>query len=143
MPQTGTIVVRPQAAPDGSEGWLVASDGTPVGFILGAEIHTPSGARYTAGSGVMRDADGRVVVTLDEDRVSDAVSGVTWELKPGWTALAAGTVDGGLELDVWTAFAKPYTLEDAQGAVPVRVRLMMAREMVRQRRPEVGDGGLD
>lgn len=143
MPERIEIAVRPQAAPDGPEGWLVLSGGAPVGFVAGTGIHTPGGAWYAAAPGEMRDADGRTVARLGERHVSDDVSGVTWELKPDWVSLAQEAADGSLGLNVWDAFARAYSLEDAQGSVPVRVRLMMAWEMVRQRRREVRHGGLN
>lgn len=138
MPERDDITLRKADAPGAGEGWMVLSNGTPIGFIAGNEVHTPSGAAYTVreGRGAARfwSAEGKPVANFDREpdfHVKDVASGVMWKLKPDWMNLVESAPDGAKTLNVWDAFSEPYTLEEAQGVVPARVKLMLAWVMVR------------
>lgn len=107
-------------------GWLVSSDEAPIGYIASdGGVMTPSGAAYTiqqAPHGIaMAAADGQAIIRLAGASLTDVKTGIEWQVRDGWQAAFR---DGTLNLDeVW---ALPYTLEDAQGTVPNRVKLMLA-----------------
>ena len=107
-------------------GSLVSSDEAPIGFIApDGTIMAPSGAAYTVqdepGRLAMVTADAQALVTLAGTILRDAKTGVEWRVRDAWLAAYR---DGALTLDeIW---ALPYTLEDAQGTVPNRVKLLLA-----------------
>ncbi|HEY3268641.1 MAG TPA: hypothetical protein VGM37_17120 [Armatimonadota bacterium] len=108
-------------------GWVVSGEDAPIGYIANdGSVITPSGARYAIADGKLTSADGRVAAALDAGGVTDAATHTRWELRPGWTA---SFTDG--ELALHEAFAREYSLEDAQDTVPARVKLLLASVIVR------------
>jgi hypothetical protein len=131
MPEMTTLIITRLEEPDAPEGWLVAEGNVPIGLLAAvATVRTPSGAEYRVRDGRLWPGDGPAVAGYDEDptpRVTDAASGVAWELKPDWRARALRPgPDGSHTLNIPAAMARDYTLEDAQGTVPARVKLLLA-----------------
>lgn len=116
---------------DDERAWLVCAAETPIGAVCDdGRVLTPSGATYTVreGRGAARlwSADGKPVVNYDREpilHVKDVASGVVWDLRPNWLEAARGAEN---TLDVAKAFAREYTLEEAQGTAPARVQLLLA-----------------
>jgi hypothetical protein len=121
MPEVSILAISPH-----NGGWLVAGDDAPIGFIdAEGSIHTPSGAAYAVkvenNCRTLVGAGGRAVVTLRGDALTDETSALIWRLRDDWQSVVR---NGTLDLnEVW---ALPYTLEDAQGTVPNRVKLLLA-----------------
>jgi hypothetical protein len=126
---TALILTRleEREAPDG---WLVAEGTVPIGIVTpGGAIRTPSGAEYAVRDRRLWPADGPAVAGYDEDApsVTDHAGGVTWQLRPNWRAEALKpAAEGNHTLDIGSALARDYTLEEAQGTMPARIKLFLA-----------------
>jgi hypothetical protein len=86
---------------------------------------TPAGATCTVeiqgGSARLVSADGHAMVVVSGATLRDEKTGVEWRVREGWeAAFRNGAI--GLD-DIW---ALPYSLEEAQGTVPNRVKLLLA-----------------
>lgn len=129
-----TVEVRPHEG-----GYLVLTGATPIGFITPQRtIQTPAGAEHSVreGRGAARlwSDQGQPLATYDREPtlcVKDEGAGTVWELRPDWREAAAAGPDGAT-LPLARAFAVPYTLEEAQGAMPARVKLLLAWLMTRE-----------
>lgn len=125
-----TLILTPLEERDAPDAWLVAEGDVPIGVVTGDVARCPSGAEYTAREGRLWPAHGDAVAGYDEDAhaLTDLKTGVAWELRPDWRAeaLKPGPLNN-RTLDIGAALAREYTLEDAGGTMPVRVKLLLAR----------------
>lgn len=114
-------------------GWLVLDGGTPIGYITpDRTVRTPSGAEHTVreGRGAARlwSAEGTPLAQYDREpglHIRDVASGVTWDLLPDWRSRVAREGDR-VGFRLAEIYAEAYTLEQAQGAMPARVKLLLA-----------------
>jgi hypothetical protein len=125
-----TLILTELKERDAPGGWLVAEETVPIGIVTpNGAIRTPSGAEYAVRDGRLWPADGPAVAGYDEDApsVTDLAGAVTWDLRPNWRAeaLKAGP-EGSRVLEIGSALAREYSLEEAQGAMPARIKLLLA-----------------
>lgn len=107
-------------------GWLVSSDEAPIGFIAtDRSIVTPSGATYSVqhdtDSVAIVAANAQPVVSLVGMTLRDEKTGVEWQLNENWRSAFKNEV-----IPVDEVWGRQYSIEEAQGTVPNRVKLLLA-----------------
>lgn len=71
--------------------------------------------------------DGEVAVQYEEmgnPTLTDTGNTVAWELRPDWRSSVPA--EGVISMDWSTLTVRPYSLEEAQGEMPARVKLLLA-----------------
>lgn len=135
-----TLILTRLEERDTPNGWIVAEENVPIGIVSGNTVSCPSGKEYTVRESRLWPAGGDAVAGYNEDApsVTDLVSGATWELRPNWRAEALKPgPQSNRALDITAALARDYTLEDAEGTMPVRVKLLLAFVATQEAHPRL------
>lgn len=103
----------------------------PIGFITpDGEIVTPSGAAYTVrgatGQFTLLHCASSALVSLVGQTLRDEKTGLEWDLREDWIRNSIHGEPPEMLVYLPYAFAREYSLEEAQGTVPNRVKLLLA-----------------